>query len=170
MIKKKVCLIGAYAVGKTSLVRKYVDGIFSDEYLTTVGVKIDQRQENIDGTDILLMVWDIAGRDEVQPVQKSFLTRTDAFIYVIDGTRRETLDAVRVEMAEIRNDYPDAVSILLANKYDLTEEWELEENEPAFEELRGEGLEILLTSAKTGENVAEAFATVARLAVRESNE
>ena len=55
MIKKKICLIGAYAVGKTSLVRQFVSGIFSDDYLTTVGVKIDQRKVVIeDGEGVWL--------------------------------------------------------------------------------------------------------------------
>ena len=158
MIKKKVCLIGAYAVGKTSLARRFVSSIFSDDYLTTVGVKIDQRQVSSGGKDVLLMIWDIAGRDEFQAVQKSYLRGSAGFVYVIDGTRRETLEAAQAEMAEIDEQFPGVTSILLVNKHDLIEEWELDDS--SFEEFRNRGWPVLFTSAKTGENVAEAFDTL----------
>ncbi len=160
MIKKKICLIGAYAVGKTSLVRRFVSGIFSEDYLTTVGVKIDQRTVTAEGREVRLMIWDLAGRDEFQAVQKSYLRGASAFIYVIDGTRRETLDAAREEMAEVVADHPGVTSLFLVNKCDLVDDWEIDEE--LLEPLRDAGLPVLLTSAKTGENVAEAFDELAR--------
>lgn len=160
MIKKKICLIGAYAVGKTSLVRRFVSGIFSDNYLTTVGVKIDQRTVSVDDREVRLMIWDLAGRDEFQAVQKSYLRGSSAFLYVIDGTRRETLDAVREEMAEITAEYPGMTSALLVNKHDLVDDWEITED--LLAPFRQAGFLVLSTSAKTGENVAEAFDEMAR--------
>ncbi len=159
MIKKKICLIGGFAVGKTSLVRRFVTSIFSEDYLTTVGVKIDQRKITSGGRDVLLMLWDLAGRDEFQTVQKSYLRGASGFVYVIDGTRRETLDAVHEEMAEIDEAYPGVPSILLVNKHDLLDAWELEDSH--FEEFRNRDWQVLYTSAKTGENVAEAFDALA---------
>ena len=82
MIKKKICLIGEFAVGKTSLIQQYVKGIFSEDYLTTVGVKIDQRQETIAEKKVLLMIWDLAGRDQFANVQKSYLRGADGFLFV----------------------------------------------------------------------------------------
>ncbi len=160
MIKKKVCLIGAYAVGKTSLVSRFVSGIFSEDYLTTVGVKIDRRELEVDGREVLLMVWDLAGRDEFQSVRKSYLQGAAGFVYVVDGTRRETLDGAREEMVEIAGLFPDVPGVLLLNKRDLVEEWELDGE--AVAEFREAGLAVMETSAKTGENVAEAFAYLAR--------
>lgn len=160
MIKKKICLIGAYAVGKTSLVRRFVSGIFSEEYLTTVGVKIDQRTVTVEGREVRLMIWDLAGRDEFQAVQKSYLRGASAFLYVIDGTRRETLDAACEEMAEVASEYPGVTSLFLVNKCDLVDEWEIDEE--LLEPLRDAGLPVLFTSAKTGENVGEAFDELAR--------
>ena len=65
MFQKKVCVLGAFGVGKTSLVRRYVQSIFSDAYLTTVGVKIDKKNLNVGETPVTLILWDIAGEDDV---------------------------------------------------------------------------------------------------------
>lgn len=159
MTKKKICLIGGFAVGKTSLVRRYVSGIFSDDYLTTVGVKIDKRAETIDGREALLMIWDLAGRDEFAAVQKSYLRGADGFLYVVDGTRRETLDDASEEIAAIAGDYPDAVSMLLVNKHDLKEQWEIDESD--LQPFVERGMTVSFTSAKTGENVEDAFRKMA---------
>lgn len=159
MTKKKICLIGGFAVGKTSLVRRYVSGIFSDDYLTTVGVKIDKRPESIDGDEALLMIWDLAGRDEFAAVQKSYLRGAEGFLYVADGTRKETLKDAEEEIALIDGTHPDAVSILLINKHDLTREWEIEEGD--LEPFKERGMKVFFTSAKTGENVESAFRDLA---------
>lgn len=156
MIKKKICLIGAYAVGKTSLVRRFVSGLFSETYLTTVGVKIDQRSLlAADGREVRLMIWDLAGRDEFEAVRKSYLAGAAGFLYVADGTRRETLEAVREEMAEIEARHPGVPAVLLLNKRDLTGDWEIDDALVA--DLRGRGLPVHLTSARTGDHVAESF-------------
>lgn len=155
MIKKKVCLIGAYAVGKTSLVRRFVSGHFSDQYLTTIGVKIDQRTVVVDGAEVRLMIWDLAGRDEFESVRKSYLAGASGFIYVADGTRRETLAEMKAEKAEIDALYPGMPAILLVNKRDLISDWEIDDGSLAA--LESDGLPVLLTSALTGDNVAEAF-------------
>ena len=160
MIKKKICMVGGYAVGKTSLVRKYVKGIYDDSYITTVGVKIDQRTETVDGQDVQLMIWDVAGRDDFQVVQKSYLQAAAGFLYVADGTRRETLDAVQAEMAEIAALYPRAVPALLAvNKHDLADGWEIDD--ASLAPFREQGVPIVYTSAKDGSNVEQAFASLA---------
>jgi len=159
MTKKKVCLIGSFAVGKTSLVRRYVSGIYEDEYLTTVGVKIDRKSFTVNGEDILLLIWDIAGRDDLQAIQKSYLQGASGFLFIADGTRRETVDQVLEEIAALQSEHPGAGSaLLLLNKTDLTGEWELEES--AISDLRRQ-VPVYLTSAKTGENVETAFADLA---------
>ncbi len=160
MINKKICMIGGYAVGKTSLVRKYVESIYSDDYITTVGVKIDQRTETVDGREVRLMIWDIAGRDEFQVVQKSYLQGTAGFLYVADGTRLETLDAVQAEMTEIATLHPrGAPAVLAVNKHDLINEWEIDD--ASLAPFREQGVRIVYTSAKDGLNVEQAFASLA---------
>src|SRR6187200_563405 len=91
MIHKKVCMLGGFAVGKTSLVSRYVSSIFSDTYLSTVGVKIDKKQLAVDGRDVTLMLWDLYGQDDFQTVQASQLRGMSGFLLVVDGTRYGTL-------------------------------------------------------------------------------
>lgn len=159
MTKKKVCLVGSFAVGKTSLVRRFVTGKFSDDYLTTVGVKIDQKTVIIEGEEVLLLIWDIAGRDDLQAVQKNYLRGAAGFFFVADGTRRETVDEVIEEMEAIESGNPGAGRLLLLNKADLTGDWELDD--AAVGVLRGR-LPVYVTSAKTGEHVEEAFGELTR--------
>ena len=163
MIKKKICLVGGFAVGKTSLVQQYVNGIFSDDYLTTVGVKIDQRKETVAGKEVLLMIWDLAGRDQFANVQKTYLRGADGFLFVADGTRRETLDAVAKEFAEISAETPPVPTQLLVNKCDLKTDWEVtEEDLHPFREL---GIQVGFSSAKTCQGVSEAFQALAASAI-----
>ena len=95
MIQKKICMLGGFAVGKTSLVARYVTSMFSEKYLTTVGVKIDKKQVAVDGRDVTLMLWDIYGQDDFQDVQTSQLRGMSGYLLVVDGTRRATLETAR---------------------------------------------------------------------------
>ena len=67
-LRLKVCLVGAPAVGKTSLVRRYVEGAFSEEYLTTIGVRISRKRVEVNGEPVGLVVWDINGDDAFAPL------------------------------------------------------------------------------------------------------
>ena len=91
MIEKKICMLGSFAVGKTSLVTRFVTSIFSDRYLTTIGVKIDKKIVSLAGRDITLIVWDIHGDDEFQRIRTSYLRGASGYLLVVDGTRRDTL-------------------------------------------------------------------------------
>ena len=160
MIKHKVAMIGAFAVGKTSLVQRFVTGIFSERYQTTIGVRIDQRQVTVDGRDVLMMLWDLQGEDDVHSVPFQHLRGSTGFFVVADGTRPETLDtAVRLRQQAL-DQLGDVPSLLLLNKADLDDQWQLPE--PRLDELRRDGLAIVHTSAKRGDQVAEAFDDLAR--------
>ena len=160
MIQKKVCLIGTSAVGKTSLVARFVSSIFSDRYMTTVGVKIDKKALTVDGTELTQVIWDLAGDDDFQRLNLSYLRGSGGLLFVADGTRRVTLD----QMLEIRERVVAATGalpcVLALNKADLIERWEVDE--PWIEKLNAEGWIILRTSAKTGAGVEEAFAELGR--------
>ena len=104
MIKKKICLVGAFAVGKTSLVQRYVHSIFSEKYHTTVGVKVDRKRVVVDEIPTELIIWDLHGEDAFQSVRMHYLRGASGCIYVADGTRAVTLDValdlrIRVEEA-----------------------------------------------------------------------
>ncbi len=92
MIQKKICMVGVFATGKTSLVQQFIYSKFSEKYHSTVGVKIDRKEVILAGTQVNLLLWDLAGQDKFQTVQGSYLRGSSGIFFVVDGTRRETLD------------------------------------------------------------------------------
>src|SRR5262245_46833593 len=87
VIQKKLVLLGAPGVGKTSLVRRFVESLFDDKYLTTIGVKVDKKQLQVAGNDLLMMLWDIAGAEEKFSVPSSYVRGAAGMLLVVDGTR-----------------------------------------------------------------------------------
>src|SRR4030095_2695636 len=96
MTQLKICMLGAYAVGKTSLIARFVRGIFSEQYLVTLGVKIDSKEGSVDGQTGKVILWDMAGEDEFAKVNASYLKGAAGYILVADGTRRTTMDQAAV--------------------------------------------------------------------------
>jgi small GTP-binding protein len=125
MIQKKVCMMGAFATGKTSLVSRFVSGIFSEKYLSTVGVKIDRHVVDVDGQEMTLILWDLHGQDEFQRVRKSYLRGSSGCLLVVDGTRIATLHAAIKMHAENEDVIGDIPFIVAINKSDLKDQWEL---------------------------------------------
>ena len=160
-LKKKVCLIGAFAVGKTSLVRRFVDSLFSEKYLSTVGVKIDKKQLVVQGRALGLIIWDLHGEDDFQSVRMSYLRGASGCIYVADGTRRATLDTALTLRQRVENSIGPTPAILAINKCDLEAFWEFDPQ--TVPELREKRLPVLRTSAKTGQSVEAAFETLAAM-------
>ncbi|HBP86217.1 MAG TPA: Rab family GTPase [Nitrospirales bacterium] len=164
MIQKKICLLGAFAVGKTSLVKRLVSGIFSDKYLTTVGVKIDQKKLSIRGQDLMMVIWDLYGDDDFQKVRASYLQGSSGYILVIDGTRKETVD-VAGKLHELAQKTIGPVPfVLLLNKHDLVDEWVVEC--PMVSDLRDQACLVSMVSAKTGEGVEAAFTALSEAMLR----
>jgi small GTP-binding protein len=160
VIQKKVCMLGATAVGKTSLVSRFVHSIFSDKYLTSVGVKIDKKSINAGDQRVDLILWDLNGEDDFQKIRMSYLRGTSGYLLVIDGTRGETLDMA----LSLRDSAERAVGrvpfLLVANKADLASSWEVDD--AMLGDLSKREWPIIRTSAKTGVGVEEAFAALTR--------
>src|SRR6218665_2229580 len=89
-IQKKVCMVGVFGAGKTSLVQQYVHSRFSDKYHSTVGVKVDRKTVDIDGVSVTLVLWDVAGKEADEDIPASYLRGSHGVIFVVDLTRRET--------------------------------------------------------------------------------
>ena len=159
MITKKICLLGAFSVGKTSLVEQYVHSIFSDKYLSSVGVKISKKNLTVEGTDVTLVLWDMEGKDAYASVNLSQLRGAMGYFVVVDGTRKETLEVGLVLYEQAVNMLGAIPCYFLINKADIEEVWEI--TETMLEEARAQGIEILRTSAKTGQGVEEAFVSLA---------
>ncbi len=151
-------MIGAFAVGKTSLVARFVKSIFSEKYLTTVGVKIDKKSLSVGDQEMTLILWDLAGEDEFMQVRMSYLRGSAGYFLVADGTRRATLDKAIELQQRSENEIGNVPFILLINKSDLKDEWEIQDSEIAA--LTTKGWVVLETSAMTGVNVEEAFQSI----------
>lgn len=160
MIQKKICMLGAFAVGKTSLVGRFVRSIFSDKYQTTVGVKIDKKVVAVGDEQVNMMLWDIHGEDEFQNVRMSYLRGASGYLLVVDGTRKDTLDIALGLHKTIQETVGTIPCILVVNKSDLSSEWEIDKSE--LDDLATNHWEIIHSSAKSGEGVEEAFQSLAR--------
>lgn len=155
MLQKKICMLGTNAVGKTSLVRRFVESIYSDAYHTTVGVKVDKKVVHVAGEDVTLILWDLYGEDEFQKVRMTFLRGAAGYLLVADGTRRVTLDKALALDEKVKASIGTVPAILLLNKTDLVDQWEIEAD--SERNLVDRGWMVLRTSAKTGEGVEAAF-------------
>lgn len=160
MIQKKVCMVGAFTVGKTSLVARFVKSIYSENYQTTVGVKIDKKSVNLAERPVNLILWDIQGEDDFQALRLSYLRGLSGYLLVVDGTRRTTLDKAFELQQRIEQTVGKVPFILLLNKSDLAEEWEIDPT--TMDEISKKDWTVIQGSAKTGLGVEEAFLTLAQ--------
>jgi small GTP-binding protein len=164
MVQKKVCMVGAYAVGKTSLVRRYVESIFDERYQTTVGVKIDKRDIAVEGETVRLVLWDLSGEDDFTRLRLSHLRGASGYILVADGCRRSTFDTARALHERVTEAIGPVPFVVALNKADLKEQWDLE---PApGRNPHPEGWTVFETSAKSGQNVEAMFLHLAREMLR----
>lgn len=159
MLQKKICMVGAFATGKTSLVAKFVYSIFSEKYQTTVGVKIDRKTVKVKEQELNLILWDLYGEDEFQKLRTSYLRGSSAFLLVVDGTRKSTLQTALELQQRVEGSIGKVPFILVLNKWDLQDEWELDAE--SIEAIESKGWIVIKTSAKTGLNVEEIFYTLA---------
>jgi small GTP-binding protein len=159
MIQKKICMVGLYGTGKTSLVQRFVHSMFSERYLSTVGVKIDRKPIQVDGADLTLVLWDLAGRDGHEDITTSYLRGSHAVLYVADGTRRETCDQLPELRALVREAAGEVPEVLALNKSDLKEAWALAAGD---EQALSQAFDLVRTSAKLGDGVEEIFLRIGR--------
>jgi small GTP-binding protein len=152
-------MVGAFATGKTSLVARFVYSIFSENYQTTVGVKIDKKTVNLQGKELNLILWDLYGEDEFQKVRMSYLRGSSGYLLVVDGTRHNTLEKAFNLQTRVEESIGKVPFILILNKWDMTDEWEIDAIE--IDQLVQRGWKVIKTSAKTGLGVEEVFQTIA---------
>lgn len=161
VLSRKICLLGGFAVGKTSTVARSVRNTFSETYLTTIGVKVDSKDMALDSDMRLrLVLWDIAGANEFEQLNVSYLVGAQGLLLVADGTREHTVD-VALNLRERANQLlgRDLPSVLILNKADLVGEWGL--SQPRLRELQAL-LPVFAASAKTGDGVEASFDALAR--------
>jgi small GTP-binding protein len=172
-VSKKVCLLGDFAVGKTSLVRRFVYNLYDDKYISTIGVKVSRKTVAVARADkvveLTMMLWDLAGSEEFTPVRASYLRGAAGAVLVCDLTRSETLDGLKSYVDDLLDLNPEARLILAANKSDLIDwqELTLEQIEIFTSQL---ALPYYITSAKTGDEVETLFRHLGRLLLDGTNQ
>lgn len=153
-------MVGAAGVGKTSLVRRYVESVFSERYHSTIGVKVDKKVIDVGGTEVTLILWDLAGMEELSSLPTAYLRGAAGYLLVVDGTRPDTLQTAERLQQHVATATADAPFLVLLNKADLREQWRLPNGEQALSQRAWQGFEC---SAKTGAGVQPAFGELARL-------
>jgi len=160
MIQKKICMIGTFAVGKTSLVRQFVESVYSDKYHTTVGVKVDKKIVTVGENEVTLVLWDIEGAETGLELRQSYLRGAAGYLLVADGTRPDTLASAVTLQARAQATVGKVPFLLLLNKVDLEQQWRVDPQE--LDRLRASNWLMTTTSAKTGHGVENAFTTLAQ--------
>ena len=152
MIAKKVLLIGSFGVGKTSLVRRFVLNEFSENYISTIGVRISTKTVAIEDEEVKLMIWDVAGTSEEENVPKAYFLGSSAAMYVFDLSREETYLNLDKEIESIKNLSGLDEVIIVGNKRDLLSDDEISE----IRKIVPVTIDFI-TSAKENANVEGAF-------------
>lgn len=155
-VSKKIVLIGHFGVGKSSLLRRFVENTFSDNYTVTIGVHIMKKEVRLNERNVTFILWDVEGTDDFTKYRPSYLLGAAGFVYVFDASRAVTYSDIKYNLEHLSEKYPGAVVQVIGNKIDLIDRGELEED------LKRQGIKhAFLSSAKTGENVDELFKNLA---------
>ncbi|MDC0832081.1 GTP-binding protein [Geitlerinema sp. CS-897] len=172
VISRKICMVGDFSVGKTSLIRRFVEEKFSDRYLSTVGVKISRKAVEVVPEDaaepkkIQLLIWDLEGHTKFKSIAPSYLQGAKGALIVADVTRGETIERIRDHIDLFLSVNPQGWTIVALNKSDLANADKLAHLRQTVEAKQYERVvSIYLTSAKTGDNVDLIFQEIATLAL-----
>lgn len=154
----KICLLGTFAVGKTSLVRRRVEGIFDENYETTVGVRVDPVRIG----DLRTVFWDLPAEDRFQSMSPSHLRGTRGLMLIADVTRGATVEAALHLATRAQRIIGSVPALMVLNKSDRSSR---DVNLAALDEVQARGIEIVETSARTARGVNEAFARIVKSAM-----
>ncbi len=167
-LAKKILLIGDPAVGKTSLIRRFVLDIFDDSYLSTLGTKVTNKTmilnlpENNQKVELKLMIWDVMGQKEYAMIQESAYMGSNGAIIVGDVSRQDTLIHLGNWVSDLFNITSVIPLVFVGNKVDLIEQLSINREELERLAMSYEA-PLVFTSAKSGENVENMFQIMAKL-------
>jgi len=163
--QKKICLLGDPAVGKTSLIRRFVDDAFDEDYVSTIGTNVLSKLVNLyfpetgETTSIKLVIWDIAGQKSISDIHASYFNGAEGALIVCDITRKETLEHMPDWIYQYKKITNNSAFVVLANKSDLNYIKAIDLQEPE-RMAKSYNTHYFLTSAKTGDGVENSFHTL----------
>lgn len=153
----KICLLGEANVGKTSLVYRYIENKFRDNYKSTLGVNLLKKDMSIPGYgDVSAQLWDLGGQESFKSLRKLYLEGANGALLVFDRTKKKTFEKCDDWIESFRETRENAPIVLIGNKSDLEHQIKITETE-ASDYAKAHQIELVLTSAKTGQNVEDAF-------------
>ncbi|TFG69611.1 MAG: GTP-binding protein [Methanomassiliicoccus sp.] len=164
--KLKICLVGDVGVGKTSMIRRYVLDVFDDKYIATIGTKVTKKEieaknaKTGETQKIVLLIWDIMGQPSFREVlREAYFYGAEGALAVCDLTSKESLGELRYWIKAMTSTTGEIPIVFLGNKYDLKDDVRIDSKDLEVFAMK-HGAPALLTSAKTGYNVENAFATL----------
>ncbi len=158
VIKKKICLLGSFGVGKTSLVRRFVFNVFDELYLSTLGVNVSQKDIPAEKgrPHLQFILWDIEGQEKFNAYTDNYFTGSAGAVLVLDITRKDSWEILQNLKQRFQKINPDAQFVLAANKVDL-----VPQDHASIKEVKALSkalnVDYFLTSAKDGRNVERFF-------------
>lgn len=165
-VQKKILLLGDGAVGKTSLVHRFVEGVFNERYKATIGVDIFSKVVNTPNGEVELQLWDLSGQQHFSAVRSKFYNKADGALLVFDLTNKKTFENLGSWLTETKNGVGNEIPMfVLGNKMDLTDLIAVQE--PEIADFAGQHQwNWSKSSAKSGENVENAFTSIATVVMK----
>jgi small GTP-binding protein len=157
MTSKKIVIVGSFGVGKTSLIRRFVDDTFADDYKVTIGVHILKKTVEVQDQQVNLIIWDTEGTDDIEEIRKAYLLGTHGFVYVSDVTRPKTYSLIDEHKEFLKTNFGNVPIITVGNKSDLLPKGSMAQKKEELDFLD------LLISAKEGNNVQRLFEKMAKM-------
>lgn len=165
MFSYKVVLVGDFAVGKTSLVRRFIDKTFSEDYISSIGVSISRKQLETANNQSTMIIWDIEGRTDHKPILKPYLLGAKGFIIVGDLTREKTIESIAEHIKLFEEIAPTIPIFIALNKSDIKS---VDYNNKKLKELSNNIVDIYETSAKSGDTVNTIFERLNKIIIERS--
>ena len=158
----KILLVGDSSVGKTTLLLKYVDGQFSENHITTIGVEYKDKELIVNNRKVNIQIWDTSGQERYQSITKNFYRNADGILFVFDVTNEDSFNHLKNWLITSEDIEKDFKKIIVGNKMDLEDKIVINK-EKADKFAEKKNMKCFLTSAKDGTNVDVIFQEIAEL-------
>lgn len=159
----KILLVGDTGVGKSSLITRFVDDLYSDMFISTIGVDFKIRTADIDGSRVKMQIWDTAGQERFRTITSSYYRGSHGIIIVYDVCRLDTFQSISKWVKEIEKySNGNCIKVVCGNKTDFKSETKVD-RDMAESWCRTVGLSHFETSARTNYCVSDMFFTIAQM-------